>query len=51
MVLDACDCSTFFENGRKLAQNMFLTLRSFCGGLETAFFGTWTVGRDFSNVR
>lgn len=50
-VLDACDRSTSFEDGWKLAQDRFLTLREFCGGLATAFPGTSTVESDFSIVK
>ena len=50
-VMDACDRHTSFEYGWKLAQDRFLTLREFCGGLATAFPGTLTVERDFSIVK
>ena len=50
-VLDACDRRTSFEGGWKLAQDCFLTLREFFGGLATAFPDTSTVESDFSIVK
>ena len=50
-VLDACDRHNSFEDGWKLAQDRFLTLREFCGGLATAFPGTSTVKSDFWIVK
>ena len=50
-VIDACDCHTSFEDGWKLAQDRFLTLQEFFGGIETAFTGTSTVESDFSIIK
>ena len=50
-MLDACDRHTSFEDGWKLAQDWFLTLGEFFGGLAIAFPGTSTVESDFSIVK
>ncbi|CAK9209291.1 unnamed protein product [Sphagnum troendelagicum] len=50
-VLDACGPHTSFDEGWKLTQDRFCSLREFCGGLATAFPGTSTVESDFSIVK
>jgi hypothetical protein len=50
-VLDACGPHTSFDEGWKLTQDRFCSLREFCGGLAIAFPGTSTVESDFSIVK
>jgi hypothetical protein len=51
VVLDACGPHTSFDEGWKLTQDRFCSLREFCGGLVTTFPGTSTVESDFSIVK
>jgi hypothetical protein len=49
--LDSCDHTTSFETAWNYAHNRFQSLKSFCGGLATAFPGTSSVENDFSIVK
>uniref|UniRef100_M4BTW7 Uncharacterized protein n=1 Tax=Hyaloperonospora arabidopsidis (strain Emoy2) TaxID=559515 RepID=M4BTW7_HYAAE len=48
IVLNQCDVNTTFENGWYHVQHQFEHLKTFCGGLATAFPCTSTVESDFS---
>ena len=50
-LLDNCDSKTTFEQGWGYIHDRFDTLKTFCGGLATAFPGTSTVESDFSIVK
>ena len=50
-VLNQCDEKTTFEQGWGYVQERFEHLKTFCGGLATAFPGTSTVESDFSIVK
>ena len=49
--IDQCDAKTAFEQGCGYALERFKHLKTFCGGLATAFPGTSTVKSDFSVVK
>jgi len=50
-VLNQWDAKTTFEQGWSYALERFKHLKTFCGGLATAFQGTSTVKSDFSVVK
>ena len=49
--LDQCNVNTTFENGWKYVQHRFEHLKTFCGGLATAFPGMSTVESVLSAVK
>jgi hypothetical protein len=49
--IDQYDIRTFFNNAWDVALGRFESLRSFCGGLASAFANTTSVESDFSILR